>query len=371
MGALDDLRVLDLSTVLAGPGCARHLADFGADVIKIERPGAGDSSRNMGWRDPADDQSLFWKVANRGKRCITLDLTDPDDRDRFLRLVDTAHVVVENMRPGKLEALGLGPETLLARRPGLVITRVTAFGQDGPYRDRPGFATLAEAMSGFAAVNGDADGPPTLPPIALTDEVTALAAAFATMVALHSGQGQVIDVNLLESLLQLMGPLPSLWLQLGQLQPRLGSGLPYTVPRGTYRTVDDRWVAISTSADSVAARVMALIGLGDDERFATFGGRMAHRDEVEARMADWCAQRTQADVLAAFEAVDAAAAPVYDMAELTADPHATAREMFPTVDGFAMQGLVARLSATPGEVGRPGRLPGADTDEVLRELDGA
>lgn len=369
MGALADLRVLDLSTVLAGPGCARYLADFGADVIKLERPGAGDSARNMGWRDPADGQTLFWKLSNRGKRCIELDLTDAGDRDRFLQLVATASVVVENMRPGKLEALGLGPDVLLARNPSLVLTRVTAFGQDGPYRDRPGFATLAEAMSGFAASNGSADGPPTLPPIALTDEVTALAAAFATMVAVHSGVGQVVDVNLLESLLQLMGPLPSLWLQLGQLQPRLGSGLPYTVPRGTYRTADDRWVAISTSADSVARRVMGLIGLGADPELATFAGRTARRAEVEDVMAAWCAERTLDEVLAAFDRVDAAAAPVYDMAQLTADPHAVARELFPVVDGFPMQGLVARLSATPGSVGAPGREPGADTDEVLAELD--
>lgn len=369
MAPLSDLRVLDLSTVFAGPGCARYLADFGADVIKVERPGVGDSARNVGWRDPQDGQTLFWKVTNRGKRCIELDLTSDEGRETLLRLVERSHVLVENMRPGKLEALGLGPDVLLARNPRLVVTRVTAFGQDGPYKDRPGFATMAEAMSGFAAMNGAADGPPTLPPIALTDEVTALAGAFATMVALHSGVGQVVDVNLLESLLQLMGPLPSLWLTQGELQPRLGSGLPYTVPRGTYRTSDDRWVAISTTADSVARRVMALIGLGDDERFATFPGRMAHRDEVEARMAAWCQARTRDEVVAAFEAVDAAAAPVYDLAELAGDPHVVARQVFPVVEGFPMQGLVARLSATPGRVGAPGRPAGADTDQVLAELD--
>jgi crotonobetainyl-CoA:carnitine CoA-transferase CaiB-like acyl-CoA transferase len=367
---LADLRVLDLSTVFAGPACARHLGDFGADVIKIERPGVGDSSRNIGWRDPDDDQTLFWKVTNRGKRCIELDLTTDEERNLFLRLVDTAAVVVENMRPGKLERLGLGPEVLLARNPRLVITRVTAFGQDGPYRDRPGFATTAEAMSGFAALNGPADGPPTLPPIALTDEVTGLAAAFATMVALHSGVGQVVDANLIESLLQLMGPLPSLWLKLGELQPRLGSGLPYSVPRGTYRTADDRWVAVSTSADSVARRVMGLIGLDQDERFTTFAGRVANRDEVEARMAAWSATRTADEVLSAFEAADAAAALVYDMADLVADPHAVARQVFATVGGFPMQGLVARLSATPGRVSAPGRRLGADTAEVLAELAG-
>lgn len=366
---LADLRVLDLSTVFAGPGCARHLADFGADVIKIERPGVGDSARTVGWRDPDDGQTLFWKVTNRGKRCIELDISTDDGRQQFLRLVDRSHVVVENMRPGKLEALGLGPDVLLARNPQLVITRVTAFGQDGPYRDRPGFATIAEAMSGFAAINGAEDGPPTLPPIALTDEVTALAAAFATLVALRSGVGQVVDVNLIESLLQLMGPLPSLWLKLGQLQPRLGSGLPYSVPRGTYRTADDRWIAISTTADSVARRVMALIGLGHDERFATGDGRMANRDLIEERMAAWCGERTADEVLAAFEAADAAAALVFDLADLAGDPHVIARDVFCEVDGFPMQGLVARLSATPGRVGAAGRPLGADTDEVLAELD--
>ncbi|MBW3630812.1 MAG: CoA transferase, partial [Gemmatimonadetes bacterium] len=151
MAPLSDLRVLDLSTVFAGPGCARYLADFGADVIKVERPGVGDSARNVGWRDPQDGQTLFWKVANRGKRCIELDLTGDEGRETLLRLVERSNVVVENMRPGKLEALGLGPDVLLARNPRLVITRVTAFGQDGPYKDRPGFATMAEAMSGFAA----------------------------------------------------------------------------------------------------------------------------------------------------------------------------------------------------------------------------
>ena len=364
-GPLADVRVLDLSTVLAGPGCARHLADFGADVIKVERPGVGDTARNLGWRDPSDGETYFFKVANRNKRFIELDLRSPDGRDRFLDLVATADVVVENMRPGKLEALGLGPDVLHGRNPRLVIVRVTAFGQTGPYADRPGFATLAEAMSGFAALNGAEDGPPTLPPVALTDEVTALAGAFATMVALHSGVGQVVDVNLIESLLQMMGPLPSLWLDGGELQPRLGSGLPYSIPRGTYRTSDGHWIAVSTSADSVAARVMKMIGLGDDPRVTTTAERMKHRGVVEERMAAWTADRTLDEALAAFAQADAAAAPVYDMAELAADPHATARGMFPSADGFPMQGLVARLSATPGQIRWPGRPRGADNDEIL------
>ena len=366
-GPLADIRVLDLSTVIAGPGCARHLADFGADVIKVERRGVGDTVRNMGWKDPSDGESLFFKNTNRNKRLIQLDLRDPEESEKLLKLVETSQILVENMRPGKMEALGLGPDVLLARNPKLVIVRVTAFGQTGPYKDRPGFATLAEAMSGFAAINGDEDGSPTLPPIALTDEVTALAGAFAAMVALHSGVGQVVDLSLIESLIQMMGPLPTLWMQSGQLQPRLGSGLPYSIPRGTYETSDGKWVAVSSSADTVAARVMDLIGLGDDARLTSVAGRIDNRDLVEGRMAAWTIERTLEDVLDAFQQADAAAAQVYDMEDLCADPHAQEREMFVTVDGYPMTGLIAKLSETPGQVRWPGGHLGAD-DELLDDL---
>ncbi|MEZ5179774.1 MAG: CoA transferase [Acidimicrobiales bacterium] len=370
-GPLHDLRVVDLATVVAGPGCARYLGDFGADVIKVERPGSGDTTRAMGWTDPADDVTLWWKLAGRNKRTVELDLKDPADLDVARRLIATADVLVENFRPGTLERLGLDPVELLAANPKLVVTRVTGFGQDGPYAQRPGFATLAEAMSGFAAINGEPDGAPLLPPIALTDEVTGLAAAFATMVAVHSGVGQVVDVNLLESLFQFMGPLMSLWALRAELQPRLGSGIPYSVPRGTYRCADGRWVAISTSAESVAVRVLELVGLGDDPRFEGFAGRIAHRDEVDATVAAWCAARPLATVLAEFEAAQAAAAPVYTMAELAEDPHAVARGIVADVGGTPMQGLVARLSATPGRLRWAGRPLGADTEAVLAELDDA
>ena len=368
-GPLHDLRVVDLSTVVAGPGCARYLGDFGADVIKVERPDTGDTTRAMGWTDPADDVTLWWKLAGRNKRTIELDLKDPEDLEVVRRLLGTADVLVENFRPGTLERLDLAPEALLAANPKLVITRVSGFGQDGPYAGRPGFATLAEAMSGFAAINGEPEGAPLLPPIALTDEVTALTAAFATMVALHSGVGQVVDVNLLESLFQLMGPLMSVWETRGELQPRLGSGIPYSVPRGTYRCADGRWVAISTTAESVARRVMELVGVGDDPRFEGFAGRIAHRDEVEAAVAAWCEARPLAEVLAAFEAAQAAAAPVYAMDELAVDPHAVARGLVVTVDGTPMQGLVARLSATPGRLRWAGRPLGADGEAIRAELD--
>ena len=368
-GPLADLRVIDCATVLAGPGCARYLADFGADVIKVERPDGGDTTRAMGWRDPADDVTLWWKLVGRNKRTVVLDLKDPADLDRMRRLVATADVLVENFRPGTLERLGLAPDDLIAANPKLVVTRVTGFGQDGPYAGRPGFATLAEAMSGFASINGEPGGAPLLPPIALTDEVTALVAAFATLVAVHSGVGQVVDVNLLESLFQLMGPLITAHHLLGYEQPRLGSGIPYSVPRGTYRCADGQWVAISTTAESVAQRVMVLVGAGDDPRFTTFDGRIAHRDEVDALVAAWVAQRPLAEVLRAFDEAHAAAAPVHSMADIAADPHYAARGTVVDLDGIPMQGLIARLSKTPGRLNWAGRPLGADTAEVLAELD--
>ena len=369
-GPLAGLRVIDSATVVAGPGAARHLADFGADVIKVERPEGGDGTRQMGWKDPADGVTLWWKLLGRGKRAVVLDLKSDEGRDAMLRLCDGADVLIENFRPGTLERLGLGPDVLLDRNPRLVITRVSGFGQDGPYASRPGFATLAEAMSGFAGLNGEPDGAPLLPPIALTDEVTALAAAFATMVALRSGVGQVVDVNLLESMLQFMGPLPSAAAMLGYDQPRLGAGIPYTVPRGTYRCSDGKWVAVSTSSEPVARRVLDLIGLGGDLRLTTMAGRVEHRALVDGAVIDWIGARSFDEVMEAFVAADAAIAPVMAMTEVVDDPHVKERGTLVDVDGVVMQGPIARLSKTPGSIRWAGRPLGADTDEVLRELRG-
>lgn len=364
---LAGLRVIDISTVIAGPNCARYLADFGAHVIKVERP-SGDSLRRMAWRDPRDDEGLWWKLTNRNKRNVVLDLKDREDVDVLLRLVDTADVLVENFRPGALERLGLGPDVLLGRNDRIVITRVSGFGQTGPYASRPGFATIAEAMSGFAAINGEPDGQPLLPPIALTDEVTGIAAAFATMVALHSGRGQVVDVNLLETMFHMMGPLASVYALTGELQPRLGAGLPYSVPRGTYRCRDGRWIAVSTSSDTVAARVLEVLGLDGDPRLTTFAGRMEHRDDVEAAMAAWCAGRDSTDAIDTLNDAHAAVGPVMDMADIAADPHFRDRGTITTVadNGYttAMQGLIAQLSATPGEIRWVGRPLDADGDDI-------
>lgn len=371
MQALDGLKVVDLATVLAGPGVARHLADFGADVIKVERP-EGDTTRDMGWRDPRDGETLMWKIVGRGKRTVTLDLKSSDGMHAMLRLVDWADVVVENMRPGTMERLGLGPDVLLERNPRLVLVRVSGFGQDGPYARRPGFATIAEAMSGLAGLTGEPDGAPLLPPVALTDEITALAGAFATLAALRHreqvGEGQIVDVNLLDTMLQMMGPLPAAYAATGYLQPRLGAGIPYSTPRGTYRCADGVWVAVSTSSESVARRVLRLVGLEGDPRFATFADRMAHRDELEEAAAAWIGARHSAEVLAAFDEAQAAIAPVYSVADVVADPHVRHRASLVEVDGVLMQAPVARLSRTPGHIRHAGRPPGADTDDVLREL---
>ena len=368
---LSDLRVVDISTVLAGPNCARYLADFGADVIKVERPDTGDSLRGMAWRDPRDGEGLWWKLVNRNKRNIALDFKNEEDLALLRKLLDDAHVLVENFRPGTLERLGLAPEELLKRNPKLVIVRVSGFGQDGPYASRPGFASIAESMAGLAAVSGEPDGPPMLPAIALTDETTGIAAAFATMVALHSGVGQVVDINLLTTVFQIMGPVISLYKLSGQLQPRLGSGLPYSVPRGVYQCSDGKWVGVSASSDSVAARVMTVLGVGDDTRFATFTGRTENRDELEALMVAWCAQRTRDEVVATLAQADAAVGPVFDMADIATDEHYAARQMIETVGTTPMQGLLASLSHTPGVLRWEGRALDADHEDIAKNGWGA
>ena len=369
--ALEGVKVVELATVVAGPGAGRYLADFGAEVIKVEAPG-GDPTRRMGWVKPGEADSYFWKLVNRNKRIISLDLKGDAGKAALWKLLEDASVLIENMRPGKLEALGFTPEELLRINPKLVILRVSGFGQTGPYALHPGFATIAEALSGFAGLLGEEGGPPLLPPIAVTDEVTALVGAFSTMVALRhaerTGEGQVIDVNLLTSMFQIMGPLPSAYAHMDYLQPRLGSGIPYTVPRGTYRCADGVWVAISSSADSVAKRVLDLIELGNDPRFETFQARSRNRIELEKAVADWVAARSSEEVLREFRRVDAAIAKVLDMKDIFADPHYKARNMIVDVGGVTMQNVVADLSKTPGQLKHPGKAFDADTNQVLNEL---
>jgi len=277
-------------------------------------------------------------------------------------------VLVENFRPGTLERLGLAPDTLLKRNPRLVIVRVTGFGQTGPYASRPGFASIAESMAGLSAISGDPDGPPMLPAIALTDEVTGITAAFATMVALHSGVGQVVDVNLLQTVFQIMGPLISLYKLTGELQPRMGSQLPYTVPRGVYRCSDGLWLGVSASSDSVAARVMGVLGVGDDERFTTFQGRMEHRELLDRMMSEWCARHTREEAVQILTDAEAAVGPVFTMADIAKDPHYATRELIQEVEGLPMQGLIAELSATPGVLNWTGRRMDHDAETIRQQL---
>ena len=367
MQALEGLRVVDMATVLAGPAAAKYLADFGADVIKIEAP-AGDGTRRMGWMPPDGGDAYMWQIVGRGKRSVVADLKTEDGLALLLRLIDDADVLIENFRPGTMERLGLDPLELLKRNPRLVILRVSGFGQTGPYRSRPGFASIAEAMSGFASLSGEPDGAPLLPPIALTDEVTGIVGAFSIMVALRhrdaTGEGQIVDVNLLESILQMMGPLPAAFAGLGYEQPRMGSGIPYSVPRGTYQCADGEWIAISASAESVATRVLELLGVSDDPRFSSFTGRSEHRVELDALMSAWVAQRNCDEALAEFDAAHAAAARVYSIGDVVADPHVRERGVLIEVDGVLMTGPVARLDRTPGEVRGAGPALGADTQEV-------
>ncbi len=363
-GPLHGLRVIDMATVVAGPGAARHLADFGATVVKVEPP-RGDSTRSMGWRVPGDD-SLMWKHVNRGKYCVTIDLKTEEGLARFRRLVDDADVLIENMRPGKLESLGIGPDVLLAGNPRLVVLRVSGFGQTGPYSQRPGFATAAEALSGMASLMGEPGMGPSLPPFALSDEVAGLIGAFSVMMALRSadrdGRGQVIDVSLLESALQILGPLPAAWSELGYIQPQLGSGLPFSVPRGTYRTKDGRYVALSTSAESVAQRVLGLLGVEADPRFGDFESRIANRDDLEKLMRAWIGERDFDVVMDAFIAADASISPVNDMSEVVVDPQIVAREAIVEVDDILMQNVAARMSTTPGGIAFAGAKLGEHND---------
>ncbi|MFJ4627708.1 CaiB/BaiF CoA transferase family protein [Streptomyces sp. NPDC088847] len=375
---LSGLRVLDLATLFAGPLAATMLGDFGAEVIKVEHPTKPDPSRGHG--PSKDGIGLWWKLLGRNKRAITLDLSKPGGRDTLLRLATTADVIIENFRPGTLEKWDLGWAELSAANPKLVLARVTAFGQFGPYAHRPGFGTLAEAMSGFAAITGEPDAPPTLPPFGLADSIAGLATAYAVMTALaardRTGEGQVVDMAIIEPILTALGPQPLWYDQLGHVQPRTGNRSQNNAPRNTYRTADGSWVAVSTSAQSIAERVMRLVGrpeLVDEPWFATGADRARHADVLDAAVGGWIARRTRAEVLAAFEKAEAAVAPIQDVRDVMEDPQYQALDTITTVDDpelgpLRMQNVLFRLSATPGAIRWTGRPHGADTDTVLTEL---
>ncbi|MCX5396428.1 CaiB/BaiF CoA-transferase family protein [Streptomyces sp. NBC_00102] len=375
---LSGLRVLDLATLFAGPLAATMLGDFGAEVIKVEHPRKPDPSRGHG---PAKDGvGLWWKLLGRNKRNLTLDLSRPGGREVLLRLAAETDVIIENFRPGTLERWGLGWEELEAVNPRLVLTRVTAFGQFGPYSHRPGFGTLAEAMSGFASITGEPEGPPTLPPFGLADSIAALATAYAVMAALagrdRTGRGQVVDMAIIEPILTVLGPQPLWFDQLGHVQQRTGNRSRNNAPRNTYRTSDGQWVAVSTSAQSIAERVMRLVGrpeLIDEPWFASGATRAEHADELDGAVGSWIARHTRDDALAEFEKAEAAIAPIYDVRDVMEDPQYRALDSVTEVDDpelgpLRMQNVLFRLSETPGSIRWAGRPHGADTEEILHEL---
>ena len=375
--ALAGLRVIDASRLIAGGVLATMLADHGADVIKVENPRGGDPMRTwLGERG-----QLWWKVYARGKRSVTLNLTHPRGQDLLKQLIMDADVFVENFVPGTLEKWGLGPETLLGLNPRLVVARVSGWGQDGPYRDRPGFGTMVEAMSGFAVTTGPADGPPTLPAFPLADMVAALAGATAVLAALHhrdqvSGHGQVVDISLYEPLLSVLGPDVARYALDGTVRTRQGNRSDNASPRGTYRTRDGQWVALSASTPASAVALFTNLGLGHllaDPRFATNDMRVRHNDAVDAALTEAIGARSLGAMQQLFAASDLTASPVYDIADVTRDPHVVARGILldvpdPELGTVRMVAPTPRLSDTPPAVDWTGPALGAHNHGVYGAL---
>jgi crotonobetainyl-CoA:carnitine CoA-transferase CaiB-like acyl-CoA transferase len=374
---LDGVRVIDLSRLVAGNAVSSQLADFGAEVVKIEDPQKGDPLR--AWQ--TNGVSVHWKLYARNKKSLALSLRDRRARDLLLDLAASSEVLIENFRPGTLEKIGLGPDVLHARNPRLVIVRVSGWGQDGPYCDRPGFGTLVESMSGYAARTGFADREPVLPPTALADMVAGLYGAFAVMVALRrveveGGAGQVIDLPLLDPLFSFIATEAPIYNLTGQIRPRTGSRSETTSPRNVFRTKDGRYIGISASIQAMAERLFRAIGQGDmlaDPRFRTNTDRVRHAEETEAPIVEFIAARTLEENMAAFAAAEVTAAPVYDIDQFLADPHVQEREIVvempdPEIGRITMHNIIPRLSDTPGRLRTPAPRLGEHTAEILGQF---
>lgn len=378
-GPLQGIKVLDISTILAGPLVAQILGDFGAEVIKIEHPTKPDGMRGHGL--DKDGHPLWWTMISRNKRTMTLNLGNAQGGAIFRRLAAEADVVVENFRPGTLERWGLGYDVLSELNPGLILLRVTGFGQTGPYATRPAFGTLVESMSGFAHLTGEADGPPTLPAFGLADSLAGIAGSSAVSMALlhrtnNGGKGQQIDLDLLSPIMAAVGPGVIYADQLGIDQERTGNRSSNNAPRNLYKTADGHWLAISTSANSIAERVLVLVGhpeVLDEPWFATGRQRAAHADLLDEYVGGWIAERTKDVVIDEFEEAGAAVAPVYKPSDLLSDPQVNAIEMVTTVEDddlgpVRMQNVMWRMGGSPGRIRYTGRKHGADTDQVLTEI---
>jgi formyl-CoA transferase len=377
--ALDDVRVLELGQLLAGPFCGQLLGDFGADVVKIEDPGRGDPMRQWG-REKPHGKSLWWPVVARNKRSVTCDLRTGQGQDLVRRLVAESDVLLENFRPGTLERWGMSPEQLWEINPRLVVTRVTGYGQDGPYSPRAGYGSIGEAMGGIRYVTGDPTLPPSRAGISLGDSLAATFACIGTLVALHqrerTGRGQVVDSAIYEAVLAMMESLVPEWQVAGYQRERTGSVLPNVAPSNVYPTADGEAILVAANQDTVFRRLAETMGraeLADDDRYATHGARGANMTELDELIARWTAEQDADDLLALLAESGVPAGRIYRAKDMLADPHFAARESIirlahPTFGELAMQNVFPRLSTTPGRVRHPGPELGEHNDEVYGGL---
>ena len=375
-GTLEGVRVLDLSRLVAGNMLTQVLGDFGAEVIKVEPP-AGDTLR--AWQTSGVQTN--WKIYARNKKSLGLELRKPEARELLVKLVPSAAMFVESFRPGTLEKMGFGVEALHALNPKLVIVRISGWGQDGPYRRRPGFGTLVEGMSGFASFNGFADREPVLPPMYLADTVAGLYGAAAAMIALrevekNGGRGQVIDLPLLDPMFAVLGPQAANYRLTGKVKPRTGSRSTNAGPRNAYRCNDGLYVCLSSSTQKMAERLFRSIGRPEfitDPRYATNAERVKHAEELDAVIGAFVAQRSQAENVAFFEQAEVTIGPIYDIRQILEDPHVLARELIadypdPDMGAFPMHHVVPRLSGTPGSIRTPAPRLGEHNRPLLAEI---
>ena len=377
-GPLTGVRVLELGSLIAGPFCAKTLGDFGAEVIKIEPPGEGDALRK--WRRMRNGTSLWWHVQSRNKKSVTCDLRRPEGQEIVRRLARRAHIMIENFRPGALERWNLGWDALSAENRDLILVRISGYGQSGPYRERPGFAAIAEALGGMRHVTGFPDRPPARPNLSLGDTIAALHGVIGALLALHAVKsgagGQVIDVALYESVFNCMESLLPEYDAQGYVRERSGSALPGIAPSNLYPCSDGTYVLIAGNADSLYRRLMSAIDrtdLRDDPVLARNDGRAAQMQRIDDAIAEWTRRRTQSEVLAAMEAAEVPAGRIYTAADIAADPHYLARGMIERItaaDGEPLKvpGVIPKLSRTPGAIRTPAPRLGEHTDEVLREI---
>ena len=374
-GPLAGIRVLELGSLIAGPFCAKTLGDFGAEVIKVEPPGEGDALRS--WRRMRHGTSLWWHVQSRNKKSVTCDLRRPEGQEIVRRLARGAHIMIENFRPGALERWNLGWDALSAANARLILVRISGYGQSGPYRERPGFAAIAEAVAGLRHITGFPDRPPVRPNLSLGDTIAALHGVIGALLALHAVQngaaGQVIDVALYEAVFNCMESLLPEYDAQGYIRSRSGSALPGIAPSNLYPCRDGSYVLI---ADSLFRRLMSAVGRGDlrdDPALARNDGRAAQMERIDEAIAAWTRSRTQAEVLAAMEAAEVPAGRIYTASDIAADPHYQARGMIERIiaaDGepLSVPGIIPKLSATPGAIRTPAPKLGEHTDEVLRGI---